>query len=116
MDHAIAVLVQGMQAGHVVAVVPQLAIGRVFDEVNRLPPRPPPRDLDQLPPPGERGGKSRRVVVVRNEVNGLHAGQFAGRVPAIQFFLQCLGAHALGVDFHAHRPRTTLAKVAMKTK
>ena len=37
VNHAIAVFIQGIQAGHVVAVVAQFAIGRVFDQVNRVP-------------------------------------------------------------------------------
>ncbi len=84
MDHRIAFGVERPQAGHVVAIIAEFPIGRVFDQVDFPPHGPTLGQLDQGRAAGGRHIHAAGIVVIGDRVNRLDPRQLAGPVQPSQ--------------------------------
>ena len=101
MNHRVAGRIKRPQAGRIFAIVAQLPIGRIFDQIDLHASRPAPNDFDQSRAPLGRDGYAAGIVVIGSHVDHFDKAQFVGPFQSGQFPIERLGNDPMLVTLDA---------------
>ena len=105
VDHGFPLGVVPPNARRLVALEVQAAVGRVFEDVDRVPLRPAPGQRDQRPPTVFSQADPARVRVFRDGVDHLDPTEFAPSFQVRQGGFENVEPHPSFVDRDADHPR-----------
>ena len=109
-NHPVTLGIERSEARDVVAIVAELPVGGVLDNVDRSGGRPASGELDQGLPAFSGDRHTAWVVVGRAHVYRLHPAQLAGLFQPGQLAFDCLGNQSMLVDFDPDGPRAKIAQ------